>query len=334
MIEQAWQRRGLVAWMLYPLSLLFGLIAAMRRRLYKTGFIKSYAAPVPVIVVGNITVGGSGKTPMVLWLCRELQRLGKSPGIISRGYGGEASSWPQDVTPASDPKMVGDEALLLADNTGCPMVVAPDRVAAARMLHARHGVDIIISDDGLQHYRMQRAIELVVIDGERRFGNGFLLPAGPLREPLRRLNRVDFVINNVEGGSLHSGFERMAEVEMRLQPRQLLNLKNNEKISVAAFIKKFGTTVHAVAGIGNPARFFRLLTALGFVVSEHPFADHHPYRPADLTLSPPQPVIMTEKDAVKCRTFASDNHWVLPVEAVIRADFAEEIIQQLEKKYG
>jgi len=332
MIEQAWQQRGIVAWMLYPLSLLFGLIAATRRLFYKTGLIKSYAAPVPIIVVGNITVGGSGKTPTVIWLCRELQRLGKHPGIISRGYGGEASCWPQDVTPASDPKMVGDEAVLLADNTGCPMVVGPDRVAAARMLHSKHVVDIIISDDGLQHYRMQRAIELVVIDGERRFGNGFLLPAGPLREPIKRLNLVDFVINN--GGSSKSSFNQTAEVEMSLQPQHLLNLKSNEKMEVAEFINQFGKTIHAVAGIGNPARLFKLLTTLGFVVTEHPFADHHPYRPSDLALSPSLPIIMTEKDAVKCRTFAADNHWMLPVEAVIRANFAEEIIHQLEKKYG
>ncbi len=332
MIEQAWQYRGIIAWMLYPLSLLFALISTTRRFFYQAGLLKSYAAPVPIIVIGNITVGGSGKTPMVIWLCRELQRLGKNPGIISRGYGGKASSWPQDVSPSSDPKMVGDEAVLLASKTGCPMVVAPDRVAAANRLYAKHGIDIIISDDGLQHYRMQRAIELVVIDGERRFGNGFLLPAGPLREPVSRLKRVDFVINN--GGSASDESKQMAEVEMGLQPQHLLNLKSGKKMEVAAFIKKHGKTIHAVAGIGNPARLFRLLSSQGFLVTEHPFADHHPYQAADLKFSPELPIIMTEKDAVKCTTFASDNQWSLPVEAVIHPNFAEQIIHQLEKKHG
>jgi len=327
MIEAAWQHRGVVAWIFYPLSLLFGLIAAIRRRLFKLKLLKSYAAGAPIIVVGNITVGGSGKTPLVLWLCRELQRLGRNPGIVSRGYGGRAESWPQDVIPSSDPHMVGDEAVLLATKSGCPMVVGPDRVAAARMLHDRHVVDIIISDDGLQHYRMKRDIELVVIDGERRFGNGFLLPAGPLREPVSRLRSVDFVVNN-------SGVAKMAEVEMSLQPKQLHNLKRRESVEIGEFIERLGNHVHAVAGIGNPARLFKLLSKLGFTVTEHPFADHHPFQPSDLALSPELPIIMTEKDAVKCRSFTLENIWVLPVEAALRNGFAEEIIQKLEKRYG
>ncbi|MDH3354477.1 MAG: tetraacyldisaccharide 4'-kinase [Chromatiales bacterium] len=331
MIESAWQHRGVVAWMLYPLSRLFALIAATRRLLYRLNLLKSYRVGAPIIVVGNITVGGSGKTPMVVWLCRELQRLGKNPGIISRGYGGQAESWPQDVTTESDPQMVGDEAVLLAHRTGCPMVVGADRVAAAQMLYEKHPVDIIISDDGLQHYRMHRDIELVVVDGERRFGNGFLLPAGPLREPLKRLKKVDFVINN--GGSLnHHG--QTEEVAMSLQPQQLYHLKSRESVGMDEFIQRLGKTVHAVAGIGNPARFFNLLSEQGFAVTEHPFIDHHPFQQSDLQLSPELPIIMTEKDAVKCEKFPLDNLWVLPVEAELRDGFAEEIIQRLENKYG
>lgn len=328
MIEQAWQHRGVVAWMLYPLSLLFALIAAVRRTLYKLKLLKSYAAGAPVIVVGNITVGGSGKTPMVVWLCGELKRLGKNPGIISRGYGGKAESWPQDVTSESDPKMVGDEAVLLTSRTGCPMVVGPDRVAAAHMLFEKYGVDIIISDDGLQHYRMRRDIELVVIDGERRFGNQFLLPAGPLREPVSRLNSVDDVINN--GGNCQG-----QEVAMSLLPGALYNLKSGEALKIEEFIEKHRNAIHAVAGIGNPSRLFRLLTKQGFTVTEHPFADHHPYQQSDLELLQDHPIIMTEKDAVKCATFTTNNNcWVLPVEAQLKSGFVEEIIRQLEKNSG
>ncbi|MCW8826041.1 MAG: tetraacyldisaccharide 4'-kinase [Gammaproteobacteria bacterium] len=330
MIESVWQQRGVAAWMLYPLSLLFAAIAATRRLLFKLNILKSYPSAVPIIVVGNITVGGSGKTPTVIWLCSELKRLGKNPGIISRGYGGQAEIWPQDVTAESAPQMVGDEAVLLSTRTGCPMVVGPDRVAAAQMLHDKHGVDIIISDDGLQHYRMQRDIELVIIDGKRRFGNRFLMPAGPLREPVRRLKSVDFVINN--GGEAISGQQQ--EIEMRLQPATLYNLKSGEQIEVADFIERFGNSVHAVAGIGNPVRMFNLLSELGFNVTEHPFTDHHPFQPVDLELLPELPIIMTEKDAVKCTQFATENHWALPIEAQLPEGFAEKIIQQLENKHG
>lgn len=327
-MEQAWQHRGVVAWMLYPLSLLFALIAAVRRASYKINFLESHAAGAPVIVVGNITVGGSGKTPMVVWLCSELKRLGKTPGIISRGYGGKAESWPQDVTSKSDPQMVGDEAVLLTNRTGCPMVVGPDRVAAAQMLFEKHGVDIIISDDGLQHYRMRRDIELVVIDGERRFGNRFPLPAGPLREPVSRLNSVDYIINN-------GGNSQGQEVAMSLLPGALYNLKSDEELKIEEFIEKQGNAIHAVAGIGNPSRLFRLLTKQGFAVTEHPFADHHPYQESDLEPLQDHPIIMTEKDAVKCATFTTNNNcWVLPVEAQLKSGFVEEIIRQLEKNSG
>jgi tetraacyldisaccharide 4'-kinase len=331
MLERGWQHRGVVAWLLYPISLLFAFVAAVRRQLYQKDILKSYGAGAPIIVVGNITVGGSGKTPLVLWLCRELQRLGKSPGIISRGYGGKSESWPQAVTATTDPYMVGDEAVLLAQRSGCPMVVGPDRVAAAQMLHAQYGVDLIISDDGLQHYRMQRELELAVVDGVRRFGNGWLLPAGPLREPVSRLQRVDFVINN---GGVPQQLGQHFEMAMSLQPQQLYNLKSGESSEISEFIMRFGSRVHAVAGIGHPARLFRLLSELGFTVNEHPFADHHPYQQRELLLTPQLPIIMTEKDAVKCQQFNLDNLWVLPVEAVVRAGFAEEIIQQLEKRYG
>lgn len=259
----------------------------------------------PVLVVGNVTVGGTGKTPLVAWLVRYLEAAGWAPGIVTRGYGGRAGHWPQQVRPDSDPATVGDEAVVLARRTGRPVAAGPDRVAAARALvHYRH-CDIVVSDDGLQHYRLARDLEVAVVDGTRRLGNGRCLPAGPLREPARRLGTVDLVVAH--------GDAARGEFAMEYRPEPLRRV-TDENISRAPLPGR-GIRVHGVAGIGDPHRFFAQLNGLGFRVTPHAFPDHHPFTPADLRLEPDLPIIMTEKDAVKCRHFAGGNTWYLPVTA-------------------
>ena len=302
----AWVYRGLVR---------------VRRGLYRWGWLKRYRAPVPVIVVGNITVGGAGKTPCVIWLCEILRAAGYTPGVVSRGYGGQAASWPQVVTLTSDTRQVGDEPVLIAVRTGCPVFAAPDRGAAIRaLLEAEPEVDVIVSDDGLQHYAMARDVEIVVIDGARRFGNGYCLPAGPLREPLSRLGEVDFKVCN--GGVAHTG-----ELSMQLAMDQAHNLLRPDWL--CSLSELAGTRVHAVAGIGHPQRFFSQLREAGLDVIEHPFPDHHPFRAADIYFDDSLPVLMTEKDAVKCMPFADIQHWAVPVFAKMDAQFARNIVKRL-----
>jgi tetraacyldisaccharide 4'-kinase len=264
-----------------------------------------------VIVVGNLTVGGAGKTPLVIWLCEHLQRAGHRPGVVSRGYGGRPPRLPLSVTAATAPSEAGDEPVLIAARTGCPVVVDPDRPRAARALLAANDVDVIVADDGLQHYALARNLEIVVVDGRRRFGNGFCLPAGPLREPLSRLVTVDLVVVNGAGGA--------GEFALRLVGDRLANLADVAHTEPLTAWR--GRRVHAVAGIGDPARFFTALTTAGLEVVEHPFPDHHAYRPDDLDFGDGLPVLMTEKDAVKCRTFAAARHWYLPVSAAPDAAF-------------
>ena len=228
--------------MLTPLSLVFRVVVWLRRFAYRAGLLRSYKVSLPVIITGNITAGGTGKTPLVIWLADYLRGKGYRPGIISRGYGGKASSWPQQVRSDSDPAMVGDEAVLLAGATRCPMAVGPDRVAAARALIEHSDCDVILSDDGLQHYALQRDIEIVVIDGVRRFGTGFSIPAGPMREPARRLQEVDLVVIN----GLGSGQEH----QMRMNLGDAHNLLDKD---IRRRLSSFqGKAVHAIAGIGNP----------------------------------------------------------------------------------
>ncbi len=305
-IEAHWQRRTGLTLVLAPLSLLYCALMGLRRLAYRLGLKRTLRLARPVIVVGNLTVGGTGKTPLVIWLGRFLRESGLHPGIVARGYGGRGRDWPLPVTADSDPDRVGDEAVLLARRSGCPVVVGPDRVAAARRLLAEHAsCDVILSDDGLQHYRLGRDIEIAVIDGARRFGNGLCLPAGPLREPPRRLRAVDLVVTH--------GAPREGELGMRLVHTALRNLKDPVRLAQP---RDFAwAAVHAVAGIGRPARFFDHLRALGLTVIEHPFPDHHRFRPRDLDAPGEAIVIMTEKDAVKCQGFARANHWVLEVEA-------------------
>lgn len=274
---------------------------------------------VPVIVVGNLTVGGTGKTPLVIAIVKCLQRAGYRPGIISRGYGGKAHSWPQQVRPDSDPVMVGDEPILIARHTGCPMAVGPDRVAAGRSLLQHADCDILVCDDGLQHYALWRDVEILVVDGVRRFGNGFCLPAGPLREPTHRKEQVDFVVTN--------GTTVNREYSMSYQGDTLVNLARPEISRPLTDLVE--QRVHAVAGIGNPTRFFSALRRARLNVEPHAFADHYAYQQSDLDFDDDAPVIMTEKDAVKCQRFVQDNFWYLPIEAQLNAEFETRLLNRI-----
>lgn len=318
-LEKSWYADQPLLWTV-PISWLFRGLAAARRSAYHSGLSKSYRVDVPVIVVGNISVGGTGKTPLVTWLVKLLKKAGYQPGIISRGYGGQAKRWPQQVRADSDPQMVGDEPVMLAQMCDCPVVAAPDRVAAAQKLLEYSNCDLIITDDGLQHYRLQRDIEIVVIDGQRRFGNGYCLPAGPLREPPSRLDEVDFIISN--------GLAARGEFPMTLAANGLVSLLDSNKI--LAFENLLDQPVHAVAGIGHPDRFFKLLKNQGLQVLEHSFADHHQFSESDLLFDDGLLVLMTAKDAVKCRRYGGENMWVVPVEARLPDSFALRLLKMIK----
>ncbi|HEX2824798.1 MAG TPA: tetraacyldisaccharide 4'-kinase [Burkholderiales bacterium] len=308
-----WQRVTPLSAALYPVSLVFGAVAALRRALYANGILRSQRVGAPVVVVGNIYVGGTGKTPLVLWLARFLAAHGRRPGIVSRGYGGSAGH-PSEVRSDADPARVGDEPLLLARRSGCPVWTGRDRVAAARALLAAHpACDVVISDDGLQHYRLAREVEIAVIDGARRLGNGLLLPAGPLREPASRLETVDAVVVNGES--------------MKLVGSRFHNLRDPQRTASAEDFR--GKRVVAVAGIGHPPRFFAHLKRLGIEFEPRAFPDHHAYKPLDIAFEGADAVVMTEKDAVKCAAFASDKHWMLPVEAELDARLGELVLSKI-----
>ncbi|HHH39375.1 MAG TPA: tetraacyldisaccharide 4'-kinase [Sedimenticola sp.] len=323
MLARLWYGNPWLALPLLPLSLLYGILVWTRWFAYRVGLKRVHRFPVPVVVVGNVTAGGTGKTPLVIWMAHHLRSLGFRPGIVSRGYGGKASHWPQQVRPDSDPVMVGDEAVLLARRTGCPTCVAPDRAAAVEALLEHTDCDIVLSDDGLQHLGLGRDLEIAVVDGARGLGNGFLLPAGPLREPASRLKRVDLVISN--------GAWRREVPVMKVTGPRLVSLRHGRAAEVHALEEAAGNRVHAVAGIGNPQRFFDLLTTHGLEVVPHPFADHHDYRREDLAFEPDLPVLMTEKDAVKCRRFARDNHWVVEIDVQPDDNFVHNLDLMLRK---
>lgn len=319
-ITQLWYSDSPLRYVLIPLSKIYSAAVATRRFMYRHKLKKSVAFNVPVIVVGNLTVGGTGKTPLTIWLAQFLKLHGFKPGIVSRGYGGKAWVYPQIVTEESDPTIVGDEPLLIARHTHCPVVVDPNRPAAVRALLDKNQCNVIICDDGLQHYVLRRDIEICVVDGERRFGNGYCLPAGPLREPVSRKNAVDFVVTN--------GTPEPGEFQMTLLPRALYNIANPEAIK--APYEFVGQIVHAVAAIGNPHHFFKSLQQLGLTVVEHPFPDHHYLLPADINYGEDAIVVMTEKDAVKCRGFADERHWCLPVEPEVDVAFGEQLLTKLK----
>lgn len=326
MIERIWYGRGLglrlVSALLVPFAVLFAGVTALRRALYRAGVLRSHRVGAPVIVVGNITVGGVGKTPLVVHLVERALALGLNPGVVSRGYGGSPGKWPLLVTPDTPPSQCGDEPKMLAERTGAPVCVHPDRVAAARCL-VEQGVDCIIADDGLQHYRLARDAELAVIDSARGLGNGLLLPAGPLREPPRRLRRVDLTVSR--------GGVRPGSLTMQVRGQQLLPLQGSKPEALADWATR---SVHAVAGIGHPQRFFEGLRLAGLHVSPHPFPDHYGFAEADFDFDDGRPLIMTEKDAVKCRPFARSNWWMLPVDASFSADDAAQLDALLQRVCG
>ena len=323
-----WRTRGLPAVLLAPLALLFGLLAWLRRSLYRVQVLRSVRPPLPVIVVGNVAVGGSGKTPVVDWLASTFRAAGRHPGIVSRGHGGRIDTVAA-VPPAGDPARFGDEPVLLARLTGCPVVVGRDRPAAIRELLRLHPeCDLVIADDGMQHYRLQRDVEVAVVD-EAVLGNRWLLPAGPLREPLSRLDEVDVLIaHGPLSARLRAVLGAQVIVPMRLEGALLRSLP--DPLHMVALASLAGRRVHAVAGIGRPQRFFDQLAASGLQVVPHAFPDHHRYSAADLAFGDRDPIVMTSKDAVKCRSFAPEQSWEFPVRAVIAADAAERILEKLK----
>jgi len=321
-LDNYWYSKSIIVLLLLPLSWVFQLIVAIRRWAFRVGLLKTSKLPVPVIVVGNINVGGTGKSPLVIWLAEFLKDSGYMPGIISRGYGGNSDMWPQQVVEGSDPRAVGEEAVMISQRTRCPMAVGPDRVAAARSLLKYTDCDVIISDDGLQHYSLGRDIEIVVIDGVRRFGNGHFLPAGPLRESRKRLATVDLLVVNGTAGP--------REFQMKLVNNKVYNCKDN---TISEDFQAFVTEeIHAVAAIGNPKRFFTDLRKKGLKIIEHPFRDHYFFSPGDISYNDGKSVLMTEKDAIKCKSIAGPQHWYVPVDAQLDERFGQRLLRLLERK--
>ena len=323
-IEKSWYNKSGLTVILEPLSWLFCLLVLVRRFLYRFKILKTVQFNIPVIVVGNLTVGGTGKTPLVIELANLLKKQGYRPGVISRGYGGKARTWPQQVRWDGDPTMVGDEAILIARRTRCPMAVGPDRVASAEALLKYTDCNVIISDDGMQHYALGRDIEIAVIDGIRRYGNEKCLPAGPLREPVKRLEQVNFRITNGVAGpdeyAMNYRAEKLCRADDSAVTLDISSLKNQ--------------TVHAIAGIGNPQRFFDNLKKSGLDIIEHSFPDHYPFKRTDLDFGEIQPIVITEKDAVKCQRFHLHNVWYQPIKAILDNQFIEQLLVMLERING
>jgi len=320
-LQNHWYRITPLHLVLFPVSLVFRVLVALRRELYLSGFLASHQLLLPVIVVGNISVGGTGKTPLTLALAQQLIARGWHPLILSRGYGRTISS-PQPVSLSSTAAQVGDEPLLMARRDICPVWVGADRVATAHAaLQACPQCNVVLCDDGLQHYRLQRDAEIAVIDGMRRFGNGLMLPAGPLREPLSRLQSVDAIV--VNGGDAAA-----KEYAMSLGGEIFYNLLNPDQTAAPADFKK--PNMHAVAGIGNPKRYFQHLETLGIPFTPHAFPDHHPYRAADLSFADCDAILLTEKDAVKCGAFADARYWVLRVNAQIDPALIDHILRKID----
>lgn len=320
MIERIWSGKSWLYLLLLPLSWLYGVITWLIRVSYTLGWRSAWRSPVPIIIVGNLTVGGNGKTPVVIWLVEQLKQRGYRIGVVSRGYGGK-SVYPLLLSSETTTTQAGDEPVLIYQRTGAPVAVSPKRSYAVKALLKSHNLDFIITDDGLQHYALQRDFELVVIDGVRRFGNGWWLPAGPMRERAGRLRSVDAVITN--GGIAATG-----EIPMQLVAREAVNLVTGERFPAQQL-----QHVVAMAGIGHPPRFFATLRLLGIEPKkEYAFADHQDYSLSQLSslTSGPQILLMTEKDAVKCRAFAQPNWWYLPVDVQLPPDQAEQLLLKIQ----
>jgi tetraacyldisaccharide 4'-kinase len=316
-LESAWYGGRRSPWWTWPLATLYGGVVRVRTKLYRIGWLRSTRLPVPVIVIGNLSVGGTGKTPLTIAVVEALRARGYRPGVVSRGYGGSQRE-PLLLDDAPDPARVGDEPCLI-HASGAPVAVGRDRPAAAQLL-LDAGCDVVIADDGLQHYALARDVEICVIDGVRRFGNGRLLPVGPLREPLGRLRRADFRVCN-------GGVPAEGEYPMQLHGSEVVSLCDGHHQPLARFV---GQRVHAVAAIGHPSRFFGSLRAAGIEVVEHAFADHHAYVAGELDFGDQLPLLMTDKDAVKCRRFAQPHWWRVPVQADLPAAFYEALGERLD----
>ncbi len=323
-LERSWYQPFGWSWLLLPLSLVFALLSASRRLLFKTGVLKSHRVAAPVLVIGNISVGGTGKTPVTLWLCDYLRQQGWKPGIVSRGYGVKLQAPVLVDVQKDSPATVGDEPYLLASRSSCPVVVCPNRVAAAQFLLAHSDCNIIVSDDGLQHYALARDIEIILLDGSRGLGNGLLLPAGPLREGVWRLTQADLVMSN-------SVKSPLTPFTFELQPQSARALLNEQQHLAA------GTAVTLVSGIGNPRRFTRSAAQMGYhSTASHFFADHYAFQAEDFA-DVAGPLLMTEKDAVKCRSFAKSDWFYLPVSARLPQAAQDVLAAKLTKlwsRYG
>ena len=322
--ERMWYGYHPFAQLLAPIGYFFNIAVSIRRWFYRRGLIRSNKFDVPVIVVGNITVGGTGKTPLVIWLANHLKSMGFKPGIISRGYRGRSKKWPLIVTADTSTKLAGDEAAMIVSRTGCPMVIGPDRIKDVRLLLDKYDCNIVISDDGLQHYKLGRNIEIVVADGTRGFGNGLMLPAGPMREPKSRLKEVDYIVTN--GAYLPNSFP------MKVTGDSLVSFSSSISEPLVAWSDR---TVHAVAAIGNPERFFTALRDAGMQIIEHRFEDHFSFSKRDIMFGDSLPVVMTEKDAVKCKTLVNSElagqYWYLPVTAFVSEEFKDDFNKRIRE---
>ena len=318
--ETVWYEGSRWIWALRPLSWLYRT-GVFLRRAWRRWLNPPPALPAPVAVVGNLSVGGTGKTPLVVWLALRLRSLGISVGVVCRGYWGDSPTWPREVDAATNPAEVGEEAVLIAAQTGCPVFAGPDRAAAAQALCERHAVAIILSDDGLQHLGLSRQLEILVVDGKRRYGNGLCLPAGPLREPRGRARSVDWVL-------VHGGEPRQGEHRFDLEVRHLRSLLDGGTRPLSDLA---GQTVHAVCGIGNPARFLESLASAGIDAIPHIYEDHYVFRAGQLDFADGHAVVMTPKDAVKCERFARERWYSLEVDVALDAEAAEQIIGSVQQ---
>lgn len=311
--------------LLIPFSWLFILLSALRRGGYRSGILNSTHLSVPVIVVGNITLGGTGKTPLVVWLSQALQARGYRPGIVTRGYGGKSKHWPLPVTATTAAALAGDEAVLLARATGLPVIAGPDRVQAARKLLREHSVNVIVSDDGLQHYRLGRDVQIVTLDGKRGCGNGWRLPAGPLRESAAAIRKADIVVCK---SRLPAGMDLPPHTPvMRMRITEAVRLRDGLRVPLANFR---GRSVHSLAGIGHPEQFFALLAAADMQVEPHPWPDHAALTRRDLQFGDQRPVLMTEKDALRCTGLDLPDHWYVPAHAEFSRAHAADIMRAVE----
>ncbi|MWN89474.1 tetraacyldisaccharide 4'-kinase [Gilliamella sp. Pra-s65] len=329
MIEKLWYGKNRLFWLLIPFSLLYGLIAFVRRSLYQVGILKAWRSPVPIIIIGNLSVGGNGKTPLVVGLIESLKQKGLQVGVVSRGYGGNADSYPLILDKTTTTEQAGDEPVLIYQRTNVPVAVSPHRSEAVQALLKRYQLDVILTDDGLQHYALSRDIEVVVVDGKRLFGNGWWMPAGPMRERESRLKSVDLIIINGDSvNDLAQQYPNKAYT-MQLAPRYAVNLLTQERKPLSSL-----QSICAIAGISNPNRFFDMLIKMQTnVIKTVPFADHQKFTLSLLNdiANCDQTLLMTEKDAVKCRQFAQPNWWYLPVDAVIPVQAIEQICSLLDK---